>query len=212
MTGKVGLLSDVHATPGPVREALQVFRDEGVETILCAGDIAGYGNWLEETIDLLNESGCRAVAGNHDLWHFERRDTETEGFVTDYLRTLPLTVDINIADKKLTMVHASPPDSVMDGIRLLDETGHLIEPQKHAWGVALERLSADILVVGHTHQVFAERIGHLLVVNPGSTLFNHTCAVLSLPAMEVCIYPLSGKRPVLSWNFSMFNDPTLYGL
>jgi len=211
MTIKVGLLSDVHATPGPVREALQIFRGEGVETILCAGDIAGYGNDLGKTIDLLLESGCRAVVGNHDLWYFERRDADSEGTVADYLRSLPFSLPLELAGTRLLMVHASPPDSVMEGIRLLDEEGRLIAPQQRFWSDALSEIPADVLVVGHTHQVFAKQLGHLLVINPGSTVFNNTCATLSLPEREVKVYPLSGRVPLLSWNFSMFKDSILGG-
>jgi putative phosphoesterase len=70
--------------------------------------------------------------------------------------------------------------------------------------VDLKTFPADVLIVGHTHQVFAERLGHILVVNPGSTLFNHTCAILTLPEMTVQILSLSNKAPVLSWNWGMF--------
>ena len=52
MTVKVGLISDVHATPDPVSEALTIFQHEGVDTILCAGDIAGYRAELEQTVGL----------------------------------------------------------------------------------------------------------------------------------------------------------------
>lgn len=203
-TTRIGLLSDVHATPKPVREALQIFRDNAVETILCAGDIAGYGSKLEETIGLLSESNCRSIAGNHDLWHFERRDIDAEGRAADYLRSLPLSLTLEIADSRLMMTHASPPESVMDGIRLLDDEGRIIPLQKLLWRKKLSQLPADILVVGHTHQVFAEEFGPLLVINPGSTLFNHTCAILTLPEKSLRFYALSGENPVLSWNFSMF--------
>jgi len=209
MTLKVGLIGDVHATPEPLREALQIFHGEGVETILCAGDIAGYGNKLEQTIDLLIKHDCRAVVGNHDLWHFERRDADTEGPVADYLRSLPATLSLDLSGTRLLMVHASPPASVMDGIRLLDEEGTLLADQQRFWADVLAAVPAEVLVVGHTHQVFAEQLGHLLVINPGSTLFNHTCAVLSLPDKSVTVYPLSGKEPILSWNFSMFKDAML---
>lgn len=53
MTVKIGLISDVHATAAPVREALAILQREGVETILCPGDIAGYGTELELTVELL---------------------------------------------------------------------------------------------------------------------------------------------------------------
>ncbi len=37
---KIGLISDVHATPDPLREALSIFQKEDVDISLCAGDIA----------------------------------------------------------------------------------------------------------------------------------------------------------------------------
>lgn len=202
---RIGLLSDVHATPAPLLEALRIFKEEGVETILCAGDIAGYGNQLEQTVDLLIESSCQSVVGNHDLWLLED-DFNLPTPTTNYLRQLPATITLKVQDKTIFMVHASPPDSVMDGIRLLNEKGLLVEELKAPWQKALSGFDADILVVGHTHQVFAERIGNVLVINPGSSLFNHTCAILSLPEESVDFYPLSGKEPILSWNFSMFKD------
>lgn len=200
---RIGLISDVHATPEPVREALQIFKDSGVETILCAGDIAGYGRKLEQTVALLIESGCRSVFGNHDLWYFEQRDIDPDGPAADYLCSLPVTVQLEVVGLQLLMVHASPPDSLMDGIRLLDEEGQLIASEVLGWRNTLAELAADILIVGHTHQVFAESLDDLLVINPGSTLFNHTCAILTLPEKTVRFYPLSGKEPVLSWNFGM---------
>ncbi len=76
---KIGLISDVHATPGPVAEALVLFAREGVEAILCAGDIAGYGTELEATVALLIESRCRIILGNHDVWWLGGHDDEPEG-------------------------------------------------------------------------------------------------------------------------------------
>jgi predicted phosphodiesterase len=57
MSTRIGLLSDPHATPQPVAEALAVFRREQVDQVLCAGDIAGYGTQLAETIELLDKAG-----------------------------------------------------------------------------------------------------------------------------------------------------------
>ncbi len=52
----IGLISDVHASPEPVAEALAIFSRAGVDQVLCAGDIAGYMDQLEQTITLLVES------------------------------------------------------------------------------------------------------------------------------------------------------------
>jgi len=203
MTVKIGLIGDVHATAAPVREALKIFGREGVETILCPGDIAGYGFELETTVELLRAGGCRAILGNHDLWWLNGPERQAGGPVAAYLESLPTTIELSVAGKHLYMVHASPPESLMDGIRLLDEEGVTVQEEKELWTDYLQGFPYDVLVVGHTHQVFAERLGEVLVVNPGSTRFNHTCAVLSLPELDVRFFPLGGRRPLMSWNWGM---------
>ena len=204
MTAKIGLLSDVHASPEPVSEALTLFDHAGVETILCAGDIAGYGRKLAQTVALLKSSECRSVLGNHDLWWLEERDPEEGGVAGEYLRALPRVMEFSAENIKIHLVHASPPESLMQGMRLLGEDAELLPEEKARWTERLRLCTADVLVVGHTHQVFAERLGHVLVINPGSTLFNHTCAILTLPGMTVEIFPLSGKKPIMSWNWGLF--------
>lgn len=199
---KIGLISDVHAEPAPLVEALQLFASAGVETVLCAGDIAGYGSQLAATVELLKVSGCESVVGNHDLWHCEKR-AGSPGEIEAYLQSLPLSRELSLAGKRLYMVHASPRDSLLDGIRLRDEFGALLPQACDDWRDHLNAFPYDVLVVGHTHQVFAQQLGATLVINPGSSCFNHSCAILTLPALTVDILPLGGKQPLLSWNFGM---------
>ena len=206
MTVKIGLISDVHAASTPLLEALTIFAREGVETILCAGDVAGYGTELEPVVDLLNGCHCRVVLGNHDLWRLSDFIDQADGPAESFLRSLPGVIELSMERKHVYMVHGSPPRSLMDGIRLLDENAGLISTQKDFWDDYLSRFPFDVLVVGHTHQVFAERLGDVLVINPGSTLFNHTCAILTLPDMVVEILPLGDKTPVLSWNWGLIGD------
>ena len=71
MTTQIGIISDPHATPGPLEEALLLLRQQGVEDIYCLGDIAGYGTDLEQTVELLREYDCGCILGNHDQWFLE---------------------------------------------------------------------------------------------------------------------------------------------
>jgi len=200
---KIGIISDPHATPGPVEEALSIFRQEGVEYVLCGGDIAGYGEALDETVELLAASGCAGVIGNHDAWYVDH-PADKEGSLTyRYLSGLPASLEITIEGRALYMVHASPPDSLMEGIKLLDEHGELIDEQRACWTDRLQGFAYDVLVVGHTHQVFAERLAGTLVINPGSTLCNHSCAVVSFPELQVEWFALSGRTLRKSWNWGM---------
>ena len=199
---KVGLISDIHATVKPLQEALAIFDREGVDRILCAGDIAGYGTELSQTMEVLRGAGVTSIVGNHDVWWLNDAGGQSDPDVINDLRALPISLNLTLEGKALHMVHASPPESLMDGIKLLDEDGVMVLGLRNLWCEYLKDYSCDVMVVGHTHQVFAEEMGNMLLVNPGSTLFNHTCAILSLPEMTVEFFPLSGKEPVLSWNWA----------
>lgn len=198
---KIGLISDVHATPDPLREALSIFQKEDVDISLCAGDIAGYGDALDETVELLIESKSQVISGNHDTWFLESTEFREKKWVHNFFSQLPSTLDLNVEEKNLFMVHASPPYSNMKGMKLLDQHGSVIPGRKRQWKNYLEKFNHDVLIVGHTHQVFVERLGGTLVINPGSTKFNHTCAVLTLPDMKVQVFPLSNKTPLKVWNW-----------
>lgn len=202
MSHKIGLLSDVHARPDPVEEALTIFAHEGVRLILCGGDIAGYGDELDETVALLRQSACRGVLGNHDQWTLDQADNAGSVSTLQYLRTLPLARSFIVEGVYVYLVHASPPLATMGGIRLLDENGRVISEHLAQWYKRLAGFGHDVLVVGHTHQIFAEQLGDTLVINPGSTLFNHSCAVLTLPECDLQWFGLSGCDPVSTWNWS----------
>lgn len=198
---KIGVISDPHAAPEPLAEALEYFAKVGVEKTLCAGDVAGYGGNLSSTTALLQANGCLSVLGNHDRWALENDDLSSKDRI--YLESLPLTLKLPLAGKTIRIVHASPPDSLTDGIRLRDENGELISSALNVCRRDLEGFPADVLIVGHTHQLLAERFGDLLLLNPGSTCFNNSCAVLHFPDLEVEFVPLGGKRLILSWNFGL---------
>jgi putative phosphoesterase len=201
----LGLLSDVHATAAPVREALALFEQAGVEQVLCAGDIAGYHDELQETVALLAGRGVQSVRGNHDLRYLDRQAGHMEDRVAAYLSRLPAVIDIEISGKRVYVVHAEPPDSCEGGgIRLLDQDGGVRPERAALWKRQLAGYGCDVLVVGHSHQVFAERLGTTLVVNPGSTVFNHSCALLRLPEMTVQVLPLSGQPVRRTWNWAEY--------
>ena len=211
MPTKIGLVSDVHASPEPLKQALEIFAQEKVSKIICIGDIAGYFDQLAETIDLLKNHGCETIIGNHDQSFMEDNPDAKTSPEYRYLQALPETLEYHIEGKSIFVVHANPPSSQHGGIKLLDQDGMLIDQQKNDWIEALEDFNYDVLIVGHTHQVFAEQIGDTFVVNPGSTPLNHSCMVLSLPDLSVETFALEDQPIVKSWNFSyLFGQKARY--
>ena len=207
MPTKIGLISDTHSTLAPLQQALEIFKREQVDTIICAGDIAGYGEKkilhdVEPLVDLLQTHNCLMVSGNHDHWS-EEYSSKNKNRVIAFFDSLPSHLELNIEDKRIYVVHASPPDLEHGGIKLLDPEGNIYEDRKAFWANELKDLNADILIAGHTHQILCEQLGDILLVNPGSTVFNHNCSILSLPDMQVEHFPLSNKEPIKVWNWGM---------
>ena len=206
MPTRLGLISDVHASPAALQEALDIFARKKVSGLICAGDIAGYFDTLLPTIELLKKSRCKSIMGNHDQdyleLHAENRSTPEYKF----LQALPEKLELNFENKSIYVVHAEPPCLQHGGIKLLDQQGEIIISRKQHWDSQLKAFSHDVLIVGHTHQVFAQRLGNTFVVNPGSTAFNHSCMILSLPDMTVETFALEKRSIIKCWNFSM-----LYG-
>jgi putative phosphoesterase len=206
MPVKLGLISDVHASPASLQEALDIFAREKVSDIVCAGDVAGYFDTLSPAIELLQQSHCKTIVGNHDQEYLERHADEAVTKEYAYLQALPQTLEFNIQNKSIYVVHAEPPSLQHGGIKLLDQQGGVIDSRILHWNELLQDFEYDVLIVGHTHQVFAQQLGSVFVVNPGSTVFNHSCMVLSLPDLNIQTFALENRPIIKCWNFSM-----LYG-
>ncbi len=201
MSTRIGIFSDPHAHPEPAAEALQIFESEGVSQILCAGDIGGYGDRLDETITLLQQHQVRAIRGNHEEWALQQEDFAGSAASRNYFSSLPDHLSLTIEGVSLYMVHAEPPDRIEKGLRLFDQKGEVVPAVLAEWHHRLSDFAYDVLVLGHTHQAYDVKLVNTLVINPGSTVFNHSCVVLTLPQRTVEWYGLSGKEIERVWHW-----------
>jgi len=218
MTTRIGLISDVHSSPVALAEALRIFADQQVDDIICAGDIAGYYDSLLPTVRLLVKANCKTIVGNHDQTWLEQNTANHDNDdasadrgpdnseIRSYLQQLPQTLELSIEGKRLFVVHANPPSEQHGGIKLRDRYGNINAERKADWTQSLVDFEHDVLIVGHTHQVYAEQLGRVLVINPGSVPFNHSCMVLSLPDLGVETYALGDREITHCWNFSMLQS------
>ncbi len=202
MTHKIGIISDIHATLKPLQHAIDIFDQHKVKTIICAGDIAGYGqDQLDDVINTLISNRCLCIAGNHD----NPDDLRLSNDARHFLSNLPDHLALEIEGVSIYVAHAEPPNLQHGGIKILDPKGNVFPDRLKTWEEKLQQFSHDILIVGHTHQVFQQLIASTLVINPGSSYFNHSCAILDLPEREVELFALSGKEIVPTWNWGIFH-------
>jgi len=205
MTTRIGIISDIHSTLAPLQQAMDIFAQQNADLIICAGDIAGYGeDELYEVILTLQSYNCLIISGNHDHLPDQLVSSPHAEFIHQFFSSLPLHLSLTLEDKKIYVVHAQPPDLQHGGIKLLDPDGNIFSDRLEAWKESLQGFEHDVLIVGHTHQVFNTKIGAVQVINPGSTQFNHSCMILSLPDMQVKTFALGNKEIVKTWNWGIF--------
>lgn len=60
------LISDLHANLEATEAVLADISQHGIRSIVCLGDVVGYGPDPDRVLDLVRERARIAVAGNHD--------------------------------------------------------------------------------------------------------------------------------------------------
>lgn len=211
---KIGIVADIHAQLDSLQKALVIFEREGVEQIICAGDVVEKGFDGDAVVRLLQKKKIPCVRGNHDeaaisnqrwfrqnmdaeivhktLMGLEQGDTSLETrLLTDrtivYLQTLPFALRFVWEGQKILLVHGSPNSN----------SQYLVANMPDAFlRHIMEGVDADIIIVGHSHSPMFREVDDILLLNPGCVCKSqhpresHTCGILTLPERDFCIFPL----------------------
>ncbi len=178
----LALFSDVHGNSLALEAVLDDLKAREVTRAYCLGDLVGYGADPNGVIDLLRSRGVQSILGNYDegvAWETgdcgcfyadeeaERIGEASYAFTVAavtaerkaYLRTLPRELHVDLADKKVHLVHGSP--------RRINE--YLLRDRDERTYLRLaEAESDDVLAFGHTHDPWFRWYGEKLFVNVGS--------------------------------------------
>ncbi len=200
---RFALIGDVHAEDVRLEAAIALAKREGVEAMLCVGDVCdGHGD-LERTIALLVEHRVLVVRGNHDRW-----------FLTDHLRTLrPMQlqaehpgareaarlwlpfIEVHTVRGPMLLCHAIGDDD-MAVLKAHTELSDV-----HAFS-AWERIRRagrfSLLAAGHTHDAMVRTLDRITVLNPGTLKRDdHPCvAIVDLLAGTMTLHDLAEpERP-----------------
>jgi putative phosphoesterase len=207
---KVGLLSDIHCDLYTFRLALDLLHEEGVDAIVCAGDIAEKGDGAsgDAVVTLMQLLNIPCVRGNHDgdaignqRWLRENGDPANPNFANRlhteatlaYFAALPLTLNFVWKGKRVLLAHGTPwsehmylyynsPREVYERIR--------------------QDTDADVLIVGHTHRPMCMQFNGLTVINPGAVSSmdgSGTCGVLYLPEARLDVFNIRTGERVLDF-------------
>lgn len=167
----MAIVSDIHSNLPALEVVLEQIEKEGVDQILCAGDIVGYGPHPNEVIERLRKMEITIIQGNHDRavlahdssnmniqaqdavwWTIENLKKEGQ----DYLSRLDAQQSFFWNGLRIGIFHGSPrnPDEYVAEESADDEL--------------LDLGKCEFLVLGHTHVPFIKSLDRGTIVNPGS--------------------------------------------
>ncbi|KPN29216.1 phosphodiesterase [Halolamina pelagica] len=167
---RVALLSDIHANEPALQAVLSDLPSEQVDSVICVGDIVGYGPDPKACVSLVRAHADHCVAGNHDREantpdRYSGHPTAGPGLQHTYdqlgddertwLTELPERR--KLPDHSITVAHSHPDPAHTDRYVYPDEFSTVGAP-----------VDTDLLAMGHTHVQGAETVDGTLVVNPGS--------------------------------------------
>jgi predicted phosphodiesterase len=167
---KVAVISDIHGNLEAFREVLADIDRIGADSIICLGDIIGYGPNPEEVVGLLRSRSIPSVMGNHELalvradfldWFNETAKESlvlTEGLISADTRHWLTGLDTTLVFEDALFVHGCPPDSITEYIFEWDDEG--LE-------IILTNMDEQICFVGHTHTLEAISLADSTVTHHG---------------------------------------------
>lgn len=178
MQPRLALISDIHGNAFALEAVLADIKSQGVEAIICLGDVATLGPQPISVLERLIQLKCPYIFGNHEAALLEpataealnipphlhsslewcRQQLTTEHF--DFLRAFAPTYTVALGpNAELLCFHGSP----YSNIDLI-----LAETPAAELDQLLAGHAATIFAGGHTHFQLLRQHRSQLVINPGS--------------------------------------------
>jgi predicted phosphodiesterase len=176
---RLAVISDIHGNAVALEAVLAAIKAEGIEHIVCLGDVAATGPQPREVIERLKPLGCPVVMGNTDAWLLspvvKEKSDEFSRYVQDielwcaqqlsdddkaYLRTFQPTITYALDGNKSLLGYHGSPRSFSEQI--------LPTTSQEDLDQAFAGFHASVVAGGHTHLQMFRRYRDMLIINPGS--------------------------------------------
>lgn len=179
---KIAIISDVHGNLEALKTVLKDIKKRGIKHVYCLGDIIAKGVHSHECIQLIKESCEVVLKGNTDEYFTSIIDISSKSDVeqkriqwnkkmlsnedSNYLRNLPFCHEFYMSGRLVRLFHATPDriGGFVGNIDTLDNLYSLFLPSSNT----ISQKKADVIIYGHIHTGFMQRIYNRTIVNSGS--------------------------------------------
>ena len=175
---KIGIISDIHANLYSLMEIYSKLEHEELDSIVCLGDIVGYGPHPNEVINFIKRKHIIALKGVYDLavinedfsdinestintfsLNFTRQEITKNNLY--YLSNLPTEMNLSFGDVKAKFIHRNPYSDINDSCE-------------------------DFLICGCTHIAGEEKINKdKYIINPGSVGKPQENGIVTFGVLEI---------------------------
>lgn len=171
---RIAIMSDIHGNVYSLIKVLEDIDSQNVDTIICLGDLVGYGPHPNEVIALIRKRNILCLKGNYDASVVDNdftyiRDTRINSFSLPwtvdelrvsnkyFLENLPTSLTLEICNKTIQFVHGSP-----------EKINEYLTEDCENLNDIMDKFSGDILVCAHTHIPYVKNFGSKMIINDGS--------------------------------------------
>lgn len=195
---KIAVISDIHGNLYALMKALEDIEDQKVDTIICLGDLVGYGPHPNEVVAMIKRRNIICLKGNYDAsvvdgsYTYIRENTinsfslpwavdELRAANRFYLNSLPTSITLEFEGRKILFVHGSP-NKINE--YMLEDGANTSEIMKN--------LKEDALVCAHTHIPSVKSFRDKLFINDGSI----GKPKIGRPNPTYCLLEIERNKPI----------------
>lgn len=179
---KIAIISDIHGNLESLIAVLEDIKGRNVDKIMCLGDIIAKGSNQQQCIELIKNNCDIVLRGNCDEYFTSNIDLSNKSKQeidrinwnkskltsenVEYLSNLPYCFEFYMSGRLVRLFHATPEkiNDFVGNIDNIDRLYMLFLPSKNTTSNQI----ADIVIYGHIHTPFIQRIYNRTIINTGS--------------------------------------------
>lgn len=179
---KLAIISDIHGNLESLKAVLTDIKERDIDKIICLGDIIAKGSNQHECIELI-KNNCDIVlrgncdeyfTNNIDLLNKDKKEIDRINWNkskltkedAEYLMKLPYCFEFYMSGRLVRLFHATPDliHGFIGNIDHIDRLYKLFLPSNNT----ISDQMADVVIYGHIHTPFMQRIYNRTIINTGS--------------------------------------------
>ena len=179
---QIAVISDIHGNLEALNTVINDIHNRNINKIICIGDIIAKGSNQEECVNIIKDNCYVSLKGNcdecyscdMDLSKLSQNELNRINWVRnklsleniEYLKNLPYSYEFYLSGRLVRLFHSTPNkvDGFVGNIDKLDNIYKLFLSSENT----ISNNKADIVVYGHIHTPYIQKIYNRVVINTGS--------------------------------------------